>query len=793
MKAVGNPSTPAGADDPGREIRAGSPDAALQADLPALLSLAESSAGFGVWEADLRHQHVTLSAGAARLSGYPAAATVKSRSELLDRIHPDDRAAALEASDHAIGTGTSYEAEFRVRMPDDVYRWRRNQGHVKEIGGVPHLAGAIIDIDRERRMLDDLRRDAERLALAEAVAGLGIWETDLATGTAELSAGAARLSGYAPQPTRRTRDELVELIHPDDRPTAVAETERALEAGGTFESEFRVRMPDGAYRWRRNRGRLEGGVGGGARIVGAITDIDDQKRLLERLSDSARRMSLAEHSAGFGIWEMDLATQTVRGSEAWAELEECPDGVNGVDVDVVRRVVHPDDRHLLEEGASRSFATGEPYLVDFRIIRSDGRLQWRRSAAQVQFAGGQPTRIIGASIDITREKTMIEAAEAAARAKSEFLANMSHEIRTPMNGVIGMTRILLETDLTPEQRDFADTVRISGDALLTIINDILDFSKIEAGKLSIEAYPFDLCQLVEEVTDMLAPKAADQGLDLLVRYPAGTPRRFIGDADRIRQVITNLASNAVKFTHTGHVLIVVESERTEAGSAGIRVAVTDTGIGIPEDKVSSLFDKFTQADTSTTRRYGGTGLGLAISKRLVELMDGSIQAQSRQGEGSTFSFSLRLPVETAPTGGLPDDREPCLEGLRVLMADERAVRRQVISDQLASWRMRVEGCAASADILEEVRRAHGQADPYAVVILDAEMTGLTPATFGALKADSRFRDLVVVVVTPMTQRGAHDLLRRQGIDACLTRPVRPSRLRQTLVGALQRGTASASN
>ncbi len=388
---------------------------------------------------------------------------------------------------------------------------------------------------------------------------------------------------------------------------------------------------------------------------------------------------------------------------------------------------------------------------------------------------------------VTRHALVLaqEAGEAN-KAKSQFLANMSHEIRTPMNGVIGMADLLTQTDLTPRQKRFADTIRTSADALLMLINDILDFSKIEAGRLELESTDFELRQTVEDVCELLAERAHEKKLELAVEVDDATPTRVKGDPGRLRQILINLVGNAIKFTEKGEVLVRLYSVEQTAEEAVLRCEVRDTGIGIKPEAREHIFDAFTQADASMTRRYGGTGLGLAIARQLVAMMSGTIGVESEPGKGSNFWFTIRLRKPEKGTSPKPAPRRD-LQGLHVLIVDDNDTNREILRHQVESWGMRYELARDGSEALRVLREAGARQEPFQVAILDMMMPGMDGMELAQrIKSQADIAATRLVVLTSMGLRGDAGEARRAGIEAYMSKPVRQSELFDCLATLLGR-------
>jgi PAS domain S-box-containing protein len=442
----------------------------------------------------------------------------------------------------------------------------------------------------------------------------------------------------------------------------------------------------------------------------------------------------------------------------------------------------------------RTIKSGQVWKGDLKNCAKDGTIYWVNTTI-VPFCGTEknPRQYIAIRTDITATKRVEEdlrnakeLAEEASRAKSEFLANMSHEIRTPLNGVMGMTDLALETQLTPEQREYLETVKMSADSLLTVINDILDFSKIEAGKIDLEAIDFNLRDCLESSLKTLAFRADEKGLELLCEVADDVPEVVKGDSGRLRQVLINLAGNAIKFTDHGEVALKVQVETFNENDRTLHFMLQDSGIGIPPEKLRLIFDPFSQADSSTTRKYGGTGLGLAISTRLVEMMGGRIWVESELGKGSQFHFTARLGVSdtNAIQAGIIAAPE-LLRAVKVLVVDDNSTNRRILEGMLRHWGMKSSSTESGGEALTRLSEAQQAGEPFALILMDMHMPGMD-----GFELTERIRHsphpstATIMMLTSAGHRGDAARCQELGVAAYLLKPIRQSELREAIARVL---------
>ncbi|MER8629364.1 PAS domain-containing protein [Mesorhizobium opportunistum] len=564
-----------------------------------------------------------------------------------------------------------------------------------------------------------------------------------------------------------------------------------VATGNVREVEEPITHRDGTVRQLMTRKSRLVASDGSVHLVGSSTDITDVKARERALEESMRENEVFRSlidNVPVSIYAKRSDLRQFYVNKGWCDLTGLSkeEAIGKTDVEIFG----PDGEAFVA-GDLAVLRTGETQEIEETVTLADGsvRHQFARKGAMIASDGS--LYLIGSTTDITelkmREAELREARQRAVladRAKSEFLANMSHEIRTPMNGVLGMAELLAKSNLDPKQKTFTDIIVKSGNALLTIINDILDFSKIDAGQLVLDPAPFNLAEAIEDVATLVSTRAKEKDLELIVRIEPRLGSLFIGDVGRIRQIVTNLLGNAVKFTDEGHVLVDVTGERMPTGTK-LTISVTDTGIGIPEEKLKLVFEKFSQVDTSSTRRHEGTGLGLAITSRLVELMGGKIGVESAEGKGSTFWFEVTLPSAEQQNGQriMPVD----VTGARVLIVDDNAVNRAILTEQMTSWTF--DSCAAEsgAEGLKVLIAAAAYGVPVDCVVLDYQMPGMSGAEMARIVRNTAgLANTPIIMLTSVDQSLANTSYRDLGIDAQLIKPARSSVLLETLVATVQR-------
>ena len=693
---------------------------------------------------------------------------------------------------------------------------RRKDGSVFQVrlsaenilfAGRPAVLTQVLEPERGDA-LSELTIRERQLAEAQALAHVGSWELDIPANHVTWSTELYRIYGI-PLTSPQGYNEFLGRIYPDDR----ARVDRIVADGLArrrpwYEFECRIRRPTGEIRHTLNRNVVSvDAAGQPVRMAGTTLDVTDQRRVEQALSESERHhRELVENASDLvTVLSVEGVVQYMSPS-AQRLLGYGPAELLGHSV---FEFVHPDDAPPVADTIRRDMAApGTPNAVAFRIRHRGGGWRVLEAIGQAHEVRPGEYGIIVNSRDVTDRKLSEEvqqslmrelrvahrAAEAATRAKSEFLASMSHEIRTPLHAILGLTELLLDTELTAEQRRQLELANDAGDVLLTLLNDILDFSKIEAQHVDLEAIAFDLPALVHTTARLFAVATNKRNLELLVDVGADLPRYVRGDPTRLRQILTNLLDNAVKFTDHGEIVVAANldgiGDGIGDGRATVRLAVRDTGIGIGPDKTETIFTEFSQVDASTTRRYGGTGLGLAIARRLVRLMGGDIAVASVVGQGTTFSFTLTWPVEPLPSSEGVTAPVP-MGGARVLVVDDNATSRRILRESLAPAGATI-GEAASADAaLVALEGAIAEGLPYAVALLDSEM----PDRDGwSLAAEIRRRPALaatrLLMLTP-GQRSDGAKCRERGIEGYLLKPVLRTELVAAIVAVLAgRGTWS---
>ncbi|NCC60718.1 MAG: PAS domain S-box protein [Verrucomicrobiae bacterium] len=760
----------------------------------------------GTWEWNVQTGATVFNERWAEIIGYTleeiSPATIET---WMKYTHPDDLKRCNEMLEkHFRGELLYYDVEVRMRHKNGEWVWVHDRGKVvsRTREGKPLLMlGTHQDITERKRMETELEKERTRLAGIIEATHAGTWEWNVQTGETVLNERWAEIIGYTLEEISPISSKIwKKYCHPDDLKQASERIEKHFRGELPYHDvEVRMQHKNGEWVWVNDRGRVVSWTQDGKPLLmrGTHQDITDRKRIENELLTANERYELAVSGVNDGIWDWNITTNELYLSPRWKQILGYENHELENHHDTFIRLTYEEDLGRVNEHL-QSYFKGETneYSVQFRMKHKDGSLRWILSkGAAIRDKENRPFRMAGSHSDITLQKMAEEAikvaknqAEAATKAKSVFLANMSHEIRTPLNGVIGFTDLLRNTQLTNEQRLYAENASVSAHSLLNIISDILDFSKIEAGMLTLEYIMTDMFQLFEQSMDIVKFNAEKKELEILLDLDVDMPRFAMVDPVRLNQVLVNLLGNAVKFTSQGEVELKVRYKPQVNNRGVFSISVRDTGIGISKEQQQKLFKAFTQADPSTTRKFGGTGLGLTISDMIVSQMGSKIQIESVEGKGATFFFELSL--DTAK--GEIRSHEVISRIKRCLVIDDNANNRLILEHMLKSWDIECESCADGLSALEILSKSK----PFDIIICDYNMPKID-----GLETIRRIREKMettpekqpmILLYSSSEDPDIHKRSLELGVCFCIAKPVKQEQLFACFASAMESKKLDAS-
>lgn len=759
--------------------------------------LAVEGTSVGIWDWDFRTKDVYYSPRFREMLGLDEAHELIGFAGFMNAVHPDDLEDAMAAINRHTSLGQSYDIEFRLQHADGHYLWARARGQAvwDDQGNPVRMVGSIDDVTERKETERALAENEERLSLALHGANMGMCDMD--PGTGELYCSPLMLAMFGIKDDKhaiKTHAGLMARVHDDDRDAVAEAFQVSLRNGSEFNVVCRLRREDGTYFWGNARAKPTFDDDGlPVRMTGPILDITAQKQAAEALAQSEERLELALKGSKAGLFDWDMASDEVYCSEIFLEIIGLDPANTQLRSSELLTRAHPDDREYYKKSMEEHFAGTPVFDMEYRVRHEAGHYVWVNARGQAAFdSEGNPVRMTGSVVDITARKVAEAAleeakrvAQAANETKSEFLAMVSHEIRTPLNGVLGMAQVLADTELTGEQRDLVDIVQRSGDTLVSLINDILDLSKLEAGKLDLEDTVLDPEQTVRDVVQLAQSTASSRGVVLSYEINEDVPEAVRGDPYRVRQLVSNLIGNAVKFTEEGSVHAHISRGSGPDGDERLKISVADTGIGISEEARGRLFEKFSQADSSTTRQYGGTGLGLAISRQLVELMGGEIGVDSVEGEGSTFWFWIPLSrADEKAIAASAQSRTLTFEAtrsLKILAADDNEINQILLERMLGNF-------GHDVDVAENGEAAVDAvvAGSYDLVLMDIHMPvlGGVEATRKIKALGGAAADIPIIACTADVIADHQAKFYEAGMVAAVSKPINLGRLIQAIDSSL---------